>query len=287
MMTVSTETSRSRAFDVRSRKSDSGVVIRMSAASRPNRARSMAGVSPVRIAICRHVDADAFRPRDVRDAGQRRPQVAFDVNRERLERRDVEHAAPLLERRSRLEHEPVEAPEERGQRLAAAGGREDKRGIAARDRRPSELLRPGRRLERRGEPLPHRRVERSSTSPRAARRSKHVRSGPALRSPYNIQRSSSSRINLEPGQDMGDAGEGLVDAESRLAERMEEREEEKRKARQAGKGADPERVRQVESLKLARTEMQRQLELTTHPARKQQLTQALTEIEKRIKQLSA
>ena len=86
---------------------------------------------------------------------------------------------------------------------------------------------------------------------------------------------------------MGDAGEGLVDAESRLAERMEEREEEKRKARQGGKGGDPERVRQVESLKLARTEMQRQLELTTHPARKQQLTQALAEIEKRIKQFSS
>jgi hypothetical protein len=86
---------------------------------------------------------------------------------------------------------------------------------------------------------------------------------------------------------MGDAGEGLVDAESRLAERMEEREEEKRKARQAGKGTDPERVRQVESLKLARTEMQRQLELTTHPARKQQLTQALAEIDKRITELSS
>ena len=86
---------------------------------------------------------------------------------------------------------------------------------------------------------------------------------------------------------MGDAGEGLVDAESRLAERMEEREEEKRKARQGAKGTDPERVRQVESLKLARTEMQRQLELTTHPARKQQLTQALVEIEKRIQSLSA
>jgi len=67
----------------------------------------------------------------------------------------------------------------------------------------------------------------------------------------------------------------------------EEREEEKRKARQAGKGADPERVRQVESLKLARIEMQSQLDLTTHPARKQQLTQAIAEIEKRIKQLSA
>jgi hypothetical protein len=96
-----------------------------------------------------------------------------------------------------------------------------------------------------------------------------------------------SESNLEPGLDMGDAGEGLVDAESRLAERMEEREEEKRKARQAGKGLDPERVRQIESLKLARTEMQRQLELTTHQARRQQLTQAIAEIEKRIKQLSA
>jgi hypothetical protein len=36
---------------------------------------------------------------------------------------------------------------------------------------------------------------------------------------------------------MGDAGEGLVDAESRLAERMEEREQEKRKARQAASGS--------------------------------------------------
>jgi hypothetical protein len=85
---------------------------------------------------------------------------------------------------------------------------------------------------------------------------------------------------------MGDAGEGLVDAESRLAERMEEREEEKKRARQAGKGTDPERVRQVESLKLARVEMQRQLDLATHQARKQQLTQALAEIDKRIQQLS-
>ena len=85
---------------------------------------------------------------------------------------------------------------------------------------------------------------------------------------------------------MGDAGEGLVDAESRLAERMEEREEEKKRTRQAGKGTDPERDRQVESLKLARVEMQRQLDLATHQARKQQLTQALAEIDKRIKQFS-
>ena len=97
---------------------------------------------------------------------------------------------------------------------------------------------------------------------------------------------SHTKQDLEAGTNMGDAGEGLVDAESRLAERMEEREEEKKKARQGGKGTDPERARQVESLKLARVEMQRQLELTAHQGRKQQLTQAVAEIDKRIKQLS-
>ena len=85
---------------------------------------------------------------------------------------------------------------------------------------------------------------------------------------------------------MGDAGEGLVDAESRHAERMEEREQERRKARQAAKGPDPEQVRQLESLRLARTEMQRQLEVATHPARKQQLSQAIAELDKRITTLS-
>src|SRR5688500_15543113 len=85
---------------------------------------------------------------------------------------------------------------------------------------------------------------------------------------------------------MGDAGEGLVDAESRLAERMEEREQEKRKARQAANSGDPERARQLESLRLARTEMQRQLDVTTHEARKQQLGQAIAELDRRIKELS-
>jgi hypothetical protein len=85
---------------------------------------------------------------------------------------------------------------------------------------------------------------------------------------------------------MGDAGEGLVDAESRLAERMEEREQEKTRARAATKGGDPERMRQIESLRLARTEMQRQLEATTHDARKQQLKQAVAELDKRIQGLS-
>jgi len=85
---------------------------------------------------------------------------------------------------------------------------------------------------------------------------------------------------------IGDAGEGLVDAESRLAERMEEREQEKRKARLASKAGDPERTRQVESLRLARTELQRQLELTTHAARKQQLGQAIAELDRRLTELA-
>jgi hypothetical protein len=86
---------------------------------------------------------------------------------------------------------------------------------------------------------------------------------------------------------MGDAGEGLVDAESRLAERMEEREQEKRQARLAPMTGDPEKARETESLRLAKTEMQRQLELTTHEVRRQQLAQALAEVEKRLKVLLA
>ncbi len=85
---------------------------------------------------------------------------------------------------------------------------------------------------------------------------------------------------------MGDAGEGLVDAESRLAERMDERDEEKKKARSPVKRGDPERTHQLESCRLARTEMQRQLELASHPARKQQLSEAIAELDRRVTQLS-
>ena len=85
---------------------------------------------------------------------------------------------------------------------------------------------------------------------------------------------------------MGDAGEGLVDAESRLAERMEEREQERRQARLGPSKVDPEKVRQVESLRLAKTEMERQLEATTHDARRQQLRQAISEVDKRLRALA-
>ena len=85
---------------------------------------------------------------------------------------------------------------------------------------------------------------------------------------------------------MGDAGEGLIDADSRLQERMEELEESRKTARNKKPLEDPERVRTRESLKLARTELQRQLERTEHPARKTQITQAVAEIENRLKALS-
>jgi hypothetical protein len=81
---------------------------------------------------------------------------------------------------------------------------------------------------------------------------------------------------------MGDAGEGLVDAESRLAERMEEREEERKKRKLGVKNIDPERVRQRESLRLAKTELERQRDTTSNAARKQQLAHALAELDRRI-----
>jgi hypothetical protein len=84
---------------------------------------------------------------------------------------------------------------------------------------------------------------------------------------------------------MGDAGEGLIDADSRLQERMEELEEGRRAAKSRKAQEDPERVRQRESLRLARTELQRQLEVTEHPARRDQIAQAVAEIEKRLSAL--
>jgi len=85
---------------------------------------------------------------------------------------------------------------------------------------------------------------------------------------------------------MGDAGEGLIDAEARLQERMDELEESRKVAKDKGPKVDPELVRQTESLRLARTELQRQLELTTHPARRDQIGQAVAEIERRLAEIA-
>jgi hypothetical protein len=80
---------------------------------------------------------------------------------------------------------------------------------------------------------------------------------------------------------MGDAGEGLVDTESRIQERMEELE----RARAEKRGPDtrdPEALRALESLRLARTELERQLAATAHERRRAVITQALAEIDRRM-----
>jgi hypothetical protein len=82
---------------------------------------------------------------------------------------------------------------------------------------------------------------------------------------------------------MGDSGEGLVDADARIQEQIEEREAERR--RRSGSAApklDPEKLREIESLRLAKSNLERQAEATAHPVRKQQIKLALAEIDKRL-----
>jgi hypothetical protein len=80
---------------------------------------------------------------------------------------------------------------------------------------------------------------------------------------------------------MSDSGEGLVDAEARLQEQIDAREAE-RQRRAVGPIKDPEKVRTLESLRLARIDLERQLASTTHAARCAQLTAAIAEIDKRL-----
>jgi hypothetical protein len=83
---------------------------------------------------------------------------------------------------------------------------------------------------------------------------------------------------------MGDAGEGLVDAEARIQERIEELQLEREQAHRRPV-ANPEQVRKLESLRLAHKELSRQLETSTHAARKQQLSAALADLERQMAQL--
>jgi len=85
---------------------------------------------------------------------------------------------------------------------------------------------------------------------------------------------------------MGDSGEGLIDNEGKIQERMDELQRNRERARKP-RIANPEVARQLESLQLARKEIVRSLETTTHTARKAQLTAALADVEKRISTLLA
>jgi len=85
---------------------------------------------------------------------------------------------------------------------------------------------------------------------------------------------------------MGDSGEGLIDQDSRIQERMEELERERAKAH-VREVRDPERVRALESLRLARTELERQLASTTHERRRDSIGQAMAELDRRIAEQNA
>ena len=83
------------------------------------------------------------------------------------------------------------------------------------------------------------------------------------------------------------AGEHLVDEAARLAERMEAREQERQRRSAVVLRGDPEQIRQLESCRLARADLQCQLEATAHDVRRTQLTAALAELDRRIATLSA
>ena len=130
-----------------------GVVIRMSAGWRRKRARSRWGVSPVRTLIERLVEGDAPAAGHVGDAGERRTQIALDVDGQGFEGRDVDDPCSHLSFRRQscpaalalsyvlrtwMEHQPVEAPEEGGEGFAGSGGGEDQGAFAASDDRPAQ-----------------------------------------------------------------------------------------------------------------------------------------------------
>ena len=94
-----------------------------------------------------HEGADAVLGQAARaqlgvDAGERRLEVAVDVVRERLERRDVHHVGLVGERAGGESgaHQLVDDGQEGRQRLARAGGRGDQDVAPRRDLRPRRLL---------------------------------------------------------------------------------------------------------------------------------------------------
>ena len=85
---------------------------------------------------------------------------------------------------------------------------------------------------------------------------------------------------------MGDAGEGLVDAEARIAERLEERQRRAEAARTAAP-RDPDALREWESLRLGRAELARQRLATPHAPRRAAIDEAMTDLDRRMAALRA
>ena len=80
---------------------------------------------------------------------------------------------------------------------------------------------------------------------------------------------------------MGDAGEGLVDAEARVQERMDELARE-RTVRSRKVPCDPAALNRVESLRLARVDLQRQANTTGHPGLQAARAGALADLDRQL-----
>jgi hypothetical protein len=85
---------------------------------------------------------------------------------------------------------------------------------------------------------------------------------------------------------MGDSGEGLIDSESKIQERRDELQANRDLSRKPAR-KNPEQLRQLDSLNLARTQMSRQLEIVTHEGRRRQIVEAIADIDIRIAGLHA
>ncbi|MDA1307569.1 MAG: hypothetical protein O2917_09945 [Acidobacteria bacterium] len=84
---------------------------------------------------------------------------------------------------------------------------------------------------------------------------------------------------------MGDAGEGLIDADARIQELADEREAARRERRAPKITIDPVRHAQMTSLTIGLSELRRQFDATEHPVRRKQLQAAITDVEKQLAKL--
>ena len=84
---------------------------------------------------------------------------------------------------------------------------------------------------------------------------------------------------------MGDGAEGLIDAQAKIQDRLDEMEDLRtRRFRVVG---NPEREERLQSLRLARVELVRQADVIEHQIRRQQLALAIAELDRRIEELAA
>ena len=103
----------------------------------------------------RHVDLFAVPLCLRRDACDRGPEVALDIDSKRLHRRDVEHPAARFLFWRRIEHQAVNRRQKGCESLPGSRRREEQGAPSRQDGRPTERLCAGRGGERRLEPAAH------------------------------------------------------------------------------------------------------------------------------------